>query len=188
VQLSNILCDEEAGRCVLTDFGIAAILSPTEDRAVKITQSGELVGDPLWMSPEQLKAEAANERSDIYSLGLVGYHVLAEESPYVWKTRPELYAAHITQPPRKLSLLRPDVDRDLEELLEQCLAKEPSSRPSAAQVEQRVSTPEAGERELVGLVARLVWRRVLALARRLFRRKIRSHPVGRDAGRSGHRG
>lgn len=160
VQPSNILCDRESGRCVLTDFGIAAILSPAEWGSARITESGELVGDPRWMSPEQLRDERANERSDIYALGLVGYEVLAEDSPYVWTSRSELYAAHMKEPPRKLSRLRPDVDVDLAEVLEQCLAKDPRMRPSAAQVEQRLSGPPIRDREPKPLIERLIWRRV----------------------------
>ena len=134
VQLANILCDEETPRCLLADFGIAAILASADDSPVKITESGELVGDPVWMSPEQLKDEEVTERSDIYSLGLVGYHILTEESPYDTSTRQELYSAHVEVEPRKLSALRQDVDPDLEALLERCLAKEPRQRPSATHI------------------------------------------------------
>jgi len=165
VQPANILCDEESGRCLLTDFGIAAILATAEERPLKITDTGERIGDPLWMSPEQVKAEGVSERSDIYGLGLLGYQLLAEESPYVWETRQELYAAHVNQPPRKLSELRVDVDRDLEQLLEQCLAKEPRKRPSASRVARELSSPSNGEQdddepEPEGWFQRLVWRRV----------------------------
>lgn len=160
VQPSNILCDKESGRCLLTDFGIATILSAPEGGSVRITESGELVGDPRWMSPEQLRDDGVTERSDVYALGLVGYELLAEDSPYVATNRSELFAAHMEQPPRKLSELRPDVDPDLEDVLERCLAKEPRSRPSAAQVEEQLSTRQVREREPRRFWERLIWRRV----------------------------
>jgi DNA-binding SARP family transcriptional activator len=161
VQPANILCDEEGRRCLLTDFGIAAILAKAGERSIKITKTGEQVTDPLWMSPEQAKAQVVTERSDIYSLGLTGYQVLAEESPYIWETKPELYTAHKEGQPRKLSELRPDVDRDLERVLTQCLAKEPRSRPSASHIADKLRLPpDPAAEEPEGLIARLIWRRV----------------------------
>ena len=163
VQPANILCDEEAGRCLLADFGISMILATAEYRPVKITESGELVGDPAWMSPEQLKAEEVSERSDIYSLGLLGYQLLAEESPYSTTTRQELYAAHVNQQPRKLSELCPDVDPDLEEVLTRCLAKEPRRRPTASHVARTLSAPPSETSRggaPPGFFARLTERRV----------------------------
>jgi DNA-binding SARP family transcriptional activator len=162
VQPANILCDEEGRRCLLTDFGIAAILAKAGGRPIRITRTGEQVTDPLWMSPEQAKAQVVTERSDIYSLGLLGYQVLAEDSPYTWETKSELYRAHEEAQPRKLSELRPDVDRDMERLLEQCLAKEPRSRPSASHIAEKLRSPrDPLAEEPEGFIARLIWRRVL---------------------------
>ncbi len=132
VQPANILYEDETGRALLADFGVAAILTTAEDRPIKITESGELVGDPAWISPEQLTAQEITGRSDVYSLGLLGYELLASARPYEATSRRELYTAHINQEPRRLSQLRPDVDPDLEDLLVNCLAKNPRHRPSAA--------------------------------------------------------
>jgi DNA-binding SARP family transcriptional activator/tRNA A-37 threonylcarbamoyl transferase component Bud32 len=163
VQPANVLCDEEAGRCLLADFGIAAILSNAQIRSSRITESGELVGDPAWMSPEQLQAERVSERSDVYSLGLLAYQLLAERGPYEAATKQELYTAHVQKEPRELRSLRPDVDRDLADIVERCLAKEPERRPSASFVARVLQAPpddDEGEREAVGFFARLVERRV----------------------------
>ncbi|UCC71374.1 MAG: protein kinase [Gemmatimonadota bacterium] len=141
VQPANVLCEEETGRTLLADFGVAAMLSKTGERAVSITESGELVGDPRWMSPEQLVGAGATERSDVYSLGLLGYEVLAGRGPYDAGSRQEQYAAQIKEQPRKLKELRPDVDADLAELLERCLAKDPSDRPDAGYVARMLSAP-----------------------------------------------
>jgi len=162
VQLSNVLCDEESGRCLLTDFGIAGILSQADIQAIRITQSNELVGDPAWMSPEQLQAKEVTERSDVYSLGLVGYQLLTEQSPYMASSRQELFQAKVNEPPRKLSELEPDADPSLARLLERCLAREPRRRPSAAQLARELrESPDSEEREPPGFFARLVYRRVV---------------------------
>ncbi len=108
---------------------------------------------------EQLKAEDVTGRSDVYSLALVGYQLLAEEGPYETTTRQELYDAHVSQKPRKLSKLRPDVDADMGELLERCLSKQPRQRPSAAAVALELSKPGT-EPEPTGWFRRLLWRRV----------------------------
>ena len=163
VQPANVLCDEEAGRCLLTDFGIAAILSSAQIRSLRITESGELVGDPAWMSPEQLQTGRVTERSDIYSLGLLGYQLLTEQSPYQAATRQELYAAHVQQEPRELRSLRPDVDRDLAEIVQRCLAKDPERRPSASFVARALAAPRrdpVDDRQAASWFERLVERRV----------------------------
>ncbi|MGD2154405.1 MAG: protein kinase, partial [Gemmatimonadales bacterium] len=142
VQPANVLCHEETGRYLLADFGIAKILARVEDRPFALTDSTELVGDPAWMSPERVKAEEISGPSDVYNLGLLGYALLAGEGPYVAATRQEMYVAHVNQKPRRLSRLCPDVDPHLEELLLQCLAKDPRHRPSAAHVAQRLVSPQ----------------------------------------------
>ena len=135
VRPANVLYDEDSGRSLLTDFGIAAIMaSGDSDAASRLTRTGELIGDPSYMSPEQLMGTEVTERSDIYSLGLFGYELLAGRGPYDSKSKRELLTAHIKEQPRKLSELRRDVDPDLAALLERCLAKEPRHRPNARDV------------------------------------------------------
>jgi len=162
VEPANVLCHEETGRYLLTDFGIAKILARVEDRPFALTDSTELVGDPAWMSPERVKAEEVSASSDVYNLGLLGYALLAGEGPYVAATRQDMYVAQVNQKPRKLSQLRRDVDRDLEELLLHCLAKDPRHRPSAAHVAQRLTAPRPSSpvHGPVGWFQRLLERRV----------------------------
>ncbi|NIO31916.1 MAG: protein kinase [Gemmatimonadetes bacterium] len=140
LQPANVLYEEETGRALLADFGLAAILR-AEDMPTPITRSGELVGDTAWMSPERLKGEAVSDRSDVYGLGLLGYALLADEGPFIAASKQELYSAQLNQPPRKLAELRTAVDSDMAGLLERCLAKDPLSRPTAARVAQVLSSP-----------------------------------------------
>lgn len=178
VQPANVLYQEETDRAMLADFGIAAMLTVTEERPLRITESGELVGDPAWMSPEQLKGEPATERSDVYSVGLLGYELLAGRGPYDAESRQELYAAHIKERPRKLAELRPDVDRDLAELLERCLAKEPAQRPNAERV-ARVLSARPGEEPLVPTARTTLRRRIVsALVERRVPHALAAYLVG----------
>jgi DNA-binding SARP family transcriptional activator len=145
LQPANVLYEEETGRALLADFGIAAIMT-AEDRPVRLTRTGELVGDTAWMSPERLKGEGVSDRSDVYGLGLLGYAVLTEEGPFAVGSKQEGYVAQLRQKPRKLAELRPDVDADMAELLERCLAKEPLRRPTAAHVARVLGSPPGEQR------------------------------------------
>ena len=142
VRPANVLYEEETGRTLLTDFGIAAIMARGDSEApTRLTRTGELVGDPAYMSPEQLMGDQLSERSDVYSLGLFGYELLAGRGPYDASSRRELLTAHIKDRPRKLAELRSDVDLELAELLERCLAKEPGHRPNARDLARRLTEP-----------------------------------------------
>ncbi|MEX2152308.1 MAG: serine/threonine-protein kinase [Gemmatimonadaceae bacterium] len=141
IKPANILCDDETGRALVSDFGIAAVLDrgEAEREAVRITHTGMAIGTPAYMSPEQLLAEPVTEKTDIYSLGLLGYELLIGEGPYQISSPREVMAAHLRDTPRPLSAVRADVDPELERLLESCLAKDPLKRPSASEVEGRLT-------------------------------------------------
>jgi tRNA A-37 threonylcarbamoyl transferase component Bud32 len=140
IKPANVLWDDDTGRAMVTDFGIAAVLEREDEREpVKITHTGIAIGTPAYMSPEQLLAEPVTEKSDIYSLGLLGYELFIADGPYAISSPRELMAAHLRDTPRKLSTMRADIDPEVERLLEACLAKDPSQRPIAAVVEKRLS-------------------------------------------------
>jgi serine/threonine protein kinase len=139
VRPGNVLRDEETGRILLADFGIAAILASGESGgSERLTKTGELVGDPRYLSPEQLMGEDLSERSDIYALGLLGYEIVAGRGPYDARTKREALTAHVREEPKRLSQLRGDVDPQLDALLMRCLAKEPKHRPNAADIARRL--------------------------------------------------
>ncbi|MGD2152719.1 MAG: serine/threonine-protein kinase [Gemmatimonadales bacterium] len=142
VRADNVLHESESGRALLSDFGIVAILASAESgQAARLTKTGELVGDPAHMSPEQLSGQDVTELSDVYALGLMGYELLTGRGPYDVKSRREAITAHMQWEPRRLSELRADVDPDLEAVLTRCLAKEPEHRPRAADVARRLAAP-----------------------------------------------
>lgn len=169
IRAGNVLHEEDSGRTLLADFGIAAILASAESGAEpRLTRTGEMVGDPSHMSPEQLKGEELSERSDVYALGLLGYELAAGRGPYDAKSKREQIEAHVRGEPRRLSELRPDADPLLEDLLLRCLAKEPEHRPNASDVAKRlsdtsgeVSTPGGlGTGAYPGFMSRLMERRI----------------------------
>lgn len=139
IKPANILCDDDTGRALVTDFGIAAVLERGDERdATRITHTGMAIGTPAYMSPEQLLAEPVTDKTDIYSLGLLGYEMFIGEGPYVISSPREMMAAHLRDTPRRLSTMRGDIDPELERLLEGCLAKDPKQRPTAREVESRL--------------------------------------------------
>lgn len=172
VRPANILYEEDTGHSLLSDFGIVAIL-PSGDAqgSARLTRTGELVGDPEYMSPEQLKGREITERSDVYAIGLLGYKLLTGRGPYDATSRREQLTAHLQQEPRRLSELLPDAEPEFEELLIRCLAKEPAHRPSSADLAQRLKagpapapapgfTPGLARPGRGGLFSRLMERRL----------------------------
>jgi serine/threonine-protein kinase len=132
VRAANVLCDRESGRVLLSDFGLAGIRPESQADDARITRTGEIVGTPGYLSPEQLRGEAATEATDIFALGLMGYDLLGRTHPFAARTQREIILRTLRDPPVPLTNVKPDVDPKLAEILERCLAKEPARRPSAA--------------------------------------------------------
>jgi len=132
VRAANVLCDREAGRVLLADFGLAGIRPESQDADARITRTGEIIGTPGYLSPEQLKGEPATEATDVFALGQMGYEILTGEGPFAGRTQRETIMRSLREPPTPLQALRPGIDPQLAELLERCLAKAPEKRPSAA--------------------------------------------------------
>ena len=140
IKPANILIEDATGRVVVSDFGIAAVKGQAQDpAAMKITQTGTSIGTPAYMSPEQLLAEPVTEKTDIYSLGLLGYELLTQRGAYGARSPADLMAAHLRDAPIRLSEVLQHVDPEFEALLEGCLAKRAEQRPSAAEVAKRLA-------------------------------------------------
>jgi serine/threonine-protein kinase len=143
IKPANVLYDEESGRVLVTDFGIAAVLPASEAEAPShLTGTGMAIGTPQYMSPEQLLAEKVTDRTDIYSLGLLAYDLLTGAGPFAVSSPVEIAAAHLRDTPRRLSELKPDVDHELESLVAACLRKNAQERPTAADLTQRLGAAD----------------------------------------------
>ncbi|MGD2135898.1 MAG: serine/threonine-protein kinase, partial [Gemmatimonadales bacterium] len=115
IKPANVLYDDETGRVLVSDFGIAAVRPVGEQpQQTKLTMTGMAVGTPRYMSPEQLLAEEVTEKTDVYALGLLGYELLTGVGPFQATSPQELIAAHLRDTPKPLSDAREDVDPELE--------------------------------------------------------------------------
>src|SRR5881628_1714938 len=128
VKPDNILLEGSRGRVVVTDFGIAKALSSTTGSAT-LTATGVAIGTPHYMSPEQAAGDREIDgRSDIYSLGVVGYQMLAGELPFHAPTVPGILMKHITERAPNLQEKTPTCPDDLAACVMRSLEKEPESR------------------------------------------------------------
>jgi serine/threonine-protein kinase len=132
VKPDNILI-ESTGRVLVADFGIAGVVAGAGGLA-----AGEVIGTPEFMSPEQALGEAIDARSDLYSLGIVGYFVLSGSLPFEGGKATEVLAKQVTEPAPPLASTAPLVPRRLAQAIDRCLAKDPTDRPdgTAALAEQ----------------------------------------------------
>jgi eukaryotic-like serine/threonine-protein kinase len=109
------------------DFGIAKQKAAASD--LSLTKTSEVMGSPNYMSPEQLRASrAADERSDIWALGVILYELLTGVLPFAADSVTQLIAMVLTDHPRPIRAFRPDLPDDLCRAIERCLAKDPAAR------------------------------------------------------------
>jgi serine/threonine-protein kinase len=132
IKPGNILICERGGRpdvAKLLDFGLVGALNAGE---------GNIVGTPQYMSPEQASGRSLDARSDLYSLGAVGYFLLCGEPPFANRTIIELLRAHISE-----AIPFPDtvaVPEQLKAIILRCLSKDPAERyPDATSLDQALS-------------------------------------------------
>ena len=146
IKPDNILLTGSAA--VVTDFGVAKAVSAARDRGVTygqtITGVGISLGTPQYMAPEQAAADPnADHRVDLYALGIVAYEMLVGSPPFHGRTPQALLAAQLTELPPPLSSRRYDVPVGLNELIMQCLEKDPADRPrSATDLVRILESPE----------------------------------------------
>jgi predicted Ser/Thr protein kinase len=129
---SNIMLNER-GVCVL-DFGVAKVLvTSAESTATHATTgSGQIVGTPRYMSPEQCLGQRVGARSDLYSLGVVLYEMLAGRPPFIDPLPSAVLVKQATAPAPPLPQLRPDIPKQLAIAVHTLLAKRPEDRPRTA--------------------------------------------------------
>ncbi|MHB1311463.1 MAG: protein kinase domain-containing protein [Gemmatimonadaceae bacterium] len=130
IKPDNILIEQATGKALVTDFGIARAAEGDS----RLTVTGIAVGTPAYMSPEQAMGEReVDGRADIYALGIVAYQMLAGELPFQAANTPSMLMKHLSERPRPLLELRPDLPANLASAVERALAKGPADRwPDAA--------------------------------------------------------
>ena len=128
VKPENILMTKK-GRVKVADFGLCR---DQEGDSVHLTQSGVTMGTPLYMSPEQAQGHAIDHRSDLYSLGVTFYHMLAGVPPFRAETALALALKQVREAPRSMLVHRPDLPVELDRLVLKLMAKYPADRYQSA--------------------------------------------------------
>jgi eukaryotic-like serine/threonine-protein kinase len=122
----NVMADAD-GRLKVTDFGIARA------GVSQMTEAGSIIGTAQYLSPEQARGAAVDQRSDLYSVGVVLYEMLTGTTPFSGETPVEIAMKHLSDPPRPPSVERPDIPPDLDMIVLRALAKNPDDRFQTAE-------------------------------------------------------
>jgi serine/threonine-protein kinase len=128
VKPDNILIERATGRAMVMDFGIARSVA-----ASGLTQMGETVGTPHFMSPEQASGDKLDGRSDLYSLGVVAYYAVTARLVFDAESAQGIMVAHISQPAPAVARARPDLPAPLAAVIDRCLLKDPELRFSTGE-------------------------------------------------------
>jgi eukaryotic-like serine/threonine-protein kinase len=140
IKPENILL--ENGHAIVADFGIAHAVTASGDESP--TMTGLVVGTPKYMSPEQARGEAVDERSDLYALGCVVYEMLAGSPPYTGPTAVAVITKHALEPVPTLRTVRPTIAVSVTNAVERALSKTPAERfASIDEWRQAITRPAA---------------------------------------------
>jgi serine/threonine-protein kinase len=129
IKPSNLFAAQRGGIydvAKLLDFGLVKPIATDENP--QLTQDGAITGSPLYMAPEQALEQPADARSDIYSLGAVGYFILTGRPPFQGNQTLKVLFAHAHEQVVPPSRWNPDIPFDLEQVVLRCLAKNPDDR------------------------------------------------------------
>ena len=136
----NVLVDA-AGHVKVTDFGIA------RSESSQMTEAGSIIGTAQYLSPEQARGAPVDQRSDIYSVGVLLYELLTGSVPFTGDTPVEIAMKHLSAIPEPPSKMRPDVPRSLDLAVVRALAKDPAERyQSAEEMDAELARIEQGFR------------------------------------------
>ncbi|MCC7205955.1 MAG: protein kinase [Anaerolineae bacterium] len=127
IKPANLMIEPD-GRVVLTDFGIAKIVTGGH-----FTASGGMVGTPAYMAPEQGLGDVGDERSDIYSVGIILFQMITGRLPFEAETPVATILRHVNDPIPSVRELNPDASPEVEALVVRAMAKEPDDRFQSAE-------------------------------------------------------
>jgi beta-lactam-binding protein with PASTA domain len=134
----NVMADAD-GRLKVTDFGIARA------GVSQMTEAGSIIGTAQYLSPEQARGSAVDQRSDLYSIGIVLYEMLTGQVPFTGDSPVEIAMKHLSDTPRPPSVLRPEIPPDLDMVVLRALAKNPEDRfQTAEEMDEELQRVAAG--------------------------------------------
>lgn len=125
IKPENILLTRK-GEVKVADFGLSRVTEG--DQPLNLTQTGVTMGTPLYMSPEQVQGHVVDPRTDMYSLGVTCYHMLAGQPPFRGETAFQVALQHVQSDPIPLNTIRPDLPAELSALVHKMMAKKPEDR------------------------------------------------------------
>jgi predicted Ser/Thr protein kinase len=161
---SNVLVRPD-GSALVMDFGIAKMKTST-----RLTATGQTMGTVRYMSPEQVRGQEVDERTDIYSVAVTLYESLCGQTPFDGESHFEIMSAHLTTPPPPLAELAPGLPAALERLVMAGLAKEREERPgSAREMRMALEATLAGAGQAVSVTGSVAG-------------SVAAPPVGRESG------
>ena len=124
IKPENILFSR-SGEVKVADFGLSRVV---KGEGMNLTQVGVTMGTPLYMSPEQVEGRPVDSRSDIYSLGITAYHMLAGEVPFMGDTALSVAVQHLNKQAEPLGIRSPNVPPGLARIVDRMMAKKPADR------------------------------------------------------------
>ena len=127
--------DDEGNTCDLVkvcDFGVAKVIDAARGNSPSVTAEGMVVGTPEYMSPEQARGETCDARSDLYSMGVLLFHLMTGKVPFDSSTAFGTALMHVTDEPTRPTLLDPSIDMRLEAICLKAMRKRPSDRYASA--------------------------------------------------------
>ena len=144
IKPDNIMIERGSGRALVTDFGIAKPVDRSTSTN-ELTLEGQLLGTAAFMSPEQAAGEPVDGRSDLYSLGAVGFYALSGRAPFDERTIEALLVARFTRAAPPVASARPDVPPALAAVIDRCLARQAYDRyPSAEAMAEALTKSTSG--------------------------------------------
>jgi serine/threonine-protein kinase len=144
--------DTPRERIKVMDFGLAKLVEQEHARKVTDTNVDFAVGTPGYICPEQVRGEEMDHRGDLYSVGIMMYELLTGRLPFTGPGSMDILLAHATEPPPTFAQLglKGWVPREIEELVMECLAKDPDDRPqNARELAERFDTVLARAQEKI---------------------------------------
>jgi eukaryotic-like serine/threonine-protein kinase len=163
IKSENILIDQDSDRALVTDFGIARLAE-----ASPLTVTGQVLGSVHYVSPEQVSGDPVDARTDIYSLGVVGFLALTGRFPFDAELASAVMLQHVTRAAAPIASVQPDVPPAIAAIIDRCLSKSPAHRfASAAQLADALdaarSAPIARTPRITDAEAQQVWQRAAEL-------------------------
>lgn len=131
IKPENILLTKN-GEAKVADFGLARLAINEQTADLKLTQQGLTLGTPLYMSPEQIQGSQVDPRSDLYSLGVTAYEILAGKTPFAGETALNVAVQHLHEEAERLETLRADLPIALCDIVHKLLGKKPDERYGSA--------------------------------------------------------